>query len=915
MNFSKSIICVSVIFVLFACSDNESAQTYIEQAEKAIIVKQSNTAIISLKNALKVDDKNAYARFLLGRLYLSTGDAENAVKELERASKLNYSVDQVIPLLARAYILTESDSDVLALNKMERSFSQLSPQYLAYKTLASLRTGDNELAQASVDTAQSFSKVDNYSMLASAYLEFSKQNIQQARTLVERILIANPGNVDALMLQGQIATVEQDYTLAVNSFQKYQEIQPNSGKVQLFIADALLKNGQFKAAEEIADTILARVPTQPFLQYIKATVRFEDKDYVAASRFAVQSLNSGFNSFSLKLVAGASAFYLKNYEQSVNYLTDLMPYVSDEHPAKRMLAVSQLQLGFIDDISETLSGYDVKNKVNAQFLATMSYELLEVGALEEAKEIANYASGSADLTGEEAARAGVLKLMMNDPSGIEKLELALQMNPELVSAELTLAFASIESGDLSRATVIADKWLKEYPDKSGGHNLKSAIYFKKEDYTNGQVALEKSLALEPNNVYALTQMVKLANYQKDIEKAELLTEQAVKVYPDNIQILSQYFDFHKNDKGLTVLAKAQQNNKDDIKYGILLAEALIYLKEFKQASSLLDGYSVDVKTPKRYWQLMLVISKQDPDGKDTYSILDKWQKTNPYHIESAFLLANYWVNKKSPDRALRSLQKADVKHPNNLMLHLVKMQILLDNNRVDDAKVLFEEFDKFNINENLLAGISGRILLLERNFSAAIPKLEQQYLAAPNSINATLLSFALQGNNQKLEAIELLEKFSVKEAVQNKINPRVSFSLANMYLAEHQDKAVIEYEKLIRVQPENIVALNNLSWLYMDQGELVQALKYSKKAYELNSEIPNVVDTYAQALLKSDKKSEALVKAKEAYKLSNGEDIDIALNFAETLLENNNNKEAQKILNEITVITATQKEKKQRLLE
>ena len=136
-----------------------------------------------------------------------------------------------------------------------------------------------------------------------------------------------------------------------------------------------------------------------------------------------------------------------------------------------------------------------------------------------------------------------------------------------------------------------------------------------------------------------------------------------------------------------------------------------------------------------------------------------------------------------------------------------------------------------------------------------------------------------------------------------------------MYLAEHQDKAVIEYEKLITVQPENIVALNNLSWLYMDQGELVQALKYSKKAYELNSEIPNVVDTYAQALLKSDKKSEALVKAKEAYKLSNGEDIDIALNFAETLLENNNNKEAQKILNEITVITATQKEKKQRLLE
>jgi predicted Zn-dependent protease len=50
------------------------------------------------------------------------------------------------------------------------------------------------------------------------------------------------------------------------------------------------------------------------------------------------------------------------------------------------------------------------------------------------------------------------------------------------------------------------------------------------------------------------------------------------------------------------------------------------------------------------------------------------------------------------------------------------------------------------------------------------------------------------------------------------------------------------------------VALNNLSWLYMEENKYSQALKYSKQAYALNSTIPNVVDTYAQALLKSDKK-------------------------------------------------------------
>ena len=915
MNFSRSIVCASVIFVLSACSDNESVKTYIDKAEQSILQHESNAAVISLKNALKIDDKNAYARFLLGRLYLSNGNAENAIKELERANKLNYSVDKLVPLLARAYTLTESDAEVLLLDQQVTSLSQPNAQYLAYKTLAAIRTGDNELAQATVDAALSFSKTDGYSMLANAYFEFSKQNIQHARTLVERVLAANSNNVDALMLQGQIATVEQNYTLAVKSFQHYQELQPNSSKVQLFIADALLKNGQYEEAEKIADSILTQVPTQPFLQYIKATARFEAKDYEAASRFAIQSLNSGFNSFSLKLVAGASAFYLKNYEQSINYLTDLMPYIGSEHPARRMLAVSQLQLGQIDDISETLSDYDSAEPNNAQFLATMSYGLMELGAFEQAKKMANYASSSTEASAEEVARVGVLKLMMNDPSGIDKLELALQKNPELISAELALAFALINSGDIARAKEIADKWLEQYPDKADSYNLQSAIFLKNENMQKAETALEKSLELEPNNVYALTQMVKLAKYQEDTEKAKLLIDKAIQLYPDNIQVLRQYFDLYKNDKGLKVITQAQKNNINDVKYGTLLAEALVYLKEFNQASSVLESYSVDVKTPKRYWQLMLTINAQDPDGKDIYSILDEWQKVNPYHIESTFLLASYWVGKKLPDNALRVLQKGDEKHPNNLMLHLLKMQILLDNRRGVEARSLLTTLNNFAIDENLLAGITGRILLIERNFSAAIPKLRQQYVATPNSNNATFLAFALEGDAKVSEAIELLENFSAKEATANSIHPRVSLGLANLYLSKDKSKAIKEYEKLISVQANNIVALNNLSWLYMQEGKYLKALEYSEQAYLINSEIPNVVDTYAQALLKSGDKVKALSKAQDAYKLSKGLNIDIALNLAETLLGNNKDKEAYALLKDIKVVTVEQKEKKLRLTQ
>ena len=75
------------------------------------------------------------------------------------------------------------------------------------------------------------------------------------------------------------------------------------------------------------------------------------------------------------------------------------------------------------------------------------------------------------------------------------------------------------------------------------------------------------------------------------------------------------------------------------------------------------------------------------------------------------------------------------------------------------------------------------------------------------------------------------------------------------------------------------IFLNNLSWLYMENKQYAEALNHAEKAYSLAAKVPNVVDTYAQVLLKSGQLKEALITAKDAYTLSKAKDIDIALNY------------------------------------
>lgn len=910
MNFLKSIVCASVILALSGCGNNETSQTYIAEAEKLLIEKQNSSAIISLKNAIKLDVSNAKARFLLGRLYLSSGDGFSAEKELDRALQLQYDASKVVPLLARAYMLTESDDDILSLETEAESISPSSKvQYLAYKTIAALR-GDNEaLASKTVALAQSISAVDGYSLLANAYLAFANKNTAHAATLVGRILTATPDNADALMLQGQVAIVEKNHSQAVTSFKKYFTIQPKSSKVQLFIADALLKNGQYSEAEEIADKILAKVPSQPFLQYIKAMARFEVKDYKTASYFSDLAIASGVNTFSLKLAAGASAFYLKNYEKCHLHLKDLIQYLPNDHAARRMLVMSQLQLGLIEDINDTLGNDPLSSQDNAQFLSALSFELFELGAYDKARQLAKHVTDAPNINAEQSARAGILKLMMNDPSGVENLELALQQNPELISAELALAFASIKKGDLTRADEIANKWLKQYSNKAGGYNLKATIAFAQNKLAKGQAALEQSLKLEPNNVYALIEMVKLANHQKELVKAAALTERAILSHPQNLEVLAQYFEFHKNEEGIKVLMRAQQHNKDDIKYGVLLAKGLIQLNQYKRANTVLARYQLNTRTPKLYWQLLLIANSKQKVPQDEVLILEKWRKNNPYHIEATLLLVNYWTAQQSPDRALSILKHSLKEDPNNLMLHLAKMQVLLKSNRPKEARGLLKELSPFKFNENVRAGIEGRILLLERSFSAAIPKLKQQYDAKPSDQSVIFLAYALEGSNQKLAAIELLENYLVKYGQKSK----VSFNLANLYLSTDTSQAITEYEKLIKIEPNNIVVLNNLSWLYMEKKLFAKALEHAKKAYSLANKVSEIVDTYAQVLLKSGDSAQALIKANEAYTLSNEKNVDIALNFVEILLVNKSEEQAKRVLLKINTETKVQKVKYQQL--
>ncbi|MBA6294051.1 PEP-CTERM system TPR-repeat protein PrsT [Colwellia sp. MB3u-70] len=899
MKFNQLVTYLGLAVFISACSENTTSQEHVVKAKFALEKNELSTSEIELKNALKVDGENAEARFLLGQLYLSQGNSLVAVKELERAYSLSYDANKVVPLLARAYFLAESYEDISSLAEDGKYLVIDSKiKYLAFKSMGAILSKKLELAQEITLQIKTLSESNSYTLLANAYVNFAENNNEEALSLVSKALLADPKNIDAFLLKGHISFALNKFDIATENFKQYEKFQPQVGVTKLFIANSLLRDNKYDEAEKYADEILASIREQPLANYVKAVVMFEKKDFTLAKSHAETALNQNYNLPVLKLIAGTSAFNLNNYEVAYHHLKAIVKQVPANHYSRKMLAISQLQLGLIDDINETLIGFNATTSEEVRFLSSLSFQLAELGAVDEAKVLAKQANESAiESSAEQSVRSGILKLMTNDPSGVEDLELAFEANPDFEGAELAIAYAALQTGDYDKALKVTKQWQEKQPDIAGSYNMLASIYIAQQNNELATQALQTSLLKEANNLFALTELAKLNFTEGNKKEAEKFAQRAVEQYPDNAKALRSYYASKPDEQALAKIEQAYQKSSDNIALSLLYIDALINSDDLTQALVISNAMETNVKTSKKLWLQRISIYKKQQNELRFITTIKEWLKANPYHIEPILMVSDYYVKQRQVGKALQYLDKAlSAHHKESLVIKMVKVQLLLDTNKLYEAKKLYQDQQFQSIKAEFKAGLEGRIAFLEKDFTKAVEKLTLFYQAYPSRKNAILLSLSYKGDNQAIQAQKVLQEYLTK----NEQDDRVRMMLADSYLATESDKAILAYEKIIINEPSNVIVLNNLSWLYLDKGALEKAQLHSKKAIELAPENPNVIDTRGMVLLKVGGELAARKALSKAYKISNGQDMSITLNYAEVLIANNLNKEAIALLQQST---------------
>ncbi|NQZ22416.1 MAG: PEP-CTERM system TPR-repeat protein PrsT [Colwellia sp.] len=856
-NSKLAIPILMVALLLSACSENKTAEEYVASAVVALDHGDVQTAVINLKNVLRKDANNPQARLLLGKIYLESGSGVNAEKELLKAYELGNREAAI--LLLRAYKIQNKYDEIIELSTgLSLNESEDWALVEVYKALSFFKLEKEDLANRAINNAIEVSGESAYGKLGAAYLATREQKNNEALTIVDDLLKENPNFIDALILKGQLSFSNKDFESAGIAFRQYLDLQPEDLTMKLMLANAYFKGRSFDKSEILIDEVLQIVPNHAFTNQLKGSIRFQKQDFIKGTLFIEKAIQGGINSISNKVLAGISAFHLKNYEQSYSYLNSVKKDLPKNHLALKLLAIAQLKLGYSSEASNTLDSFSNLTSKDIELYTAASFELLKQGKTTLARNIQNKVANIELSEPMDITRKGFLQLSLGDIDGIGSLEKALSIDESIPEAKMMLAMAYVDNNEPNKAMNLLNDWIMKEPTNVEPYNLMAVISNKINDKSRLESSLTKALELDELNPMSLLYFAEKDMNNDRFTEAEDKLLRLLEDKPNHIQALSSFYllsDKMGNREPAKIKIKdAYERNVSDINYRLLQAKSLMIDSNAQGVITLLAAVNNDEPLPNMYWVSLgdsyLALGELDKG----IEVFTKWSKVSPENSTSWIRASMILEIKKDYTKGLLFINRGLKAIPEDLRLALLQIHFNIQVNDLDESQVLIDKLHPKVQELPSVQGLQGKVWANRKMYDIALPKLLVSYENSPITKNAGLVYIVYNNLNMEEDATLFLQ-----EHIKNHPTDHILRHILADKLSKNDDALAYQhYSAIYEQNNKNHAVLNNMAWLDYKNGHYEKAKNTIEKALELSPNNPNILDTAGIILLALGEKSDAL---------------------------------------------------------
>ena len=649
-------------------------------------------------------------------------------------------------------------------------------------------------------------------------IELVAQNSKLAREHVDAVLEMEPENVEALVLRGVLASQAGDLDALLADVDRALEVDPTDAAALLLKARGLEAQRDLEGAEAAYGRLLESHPTTQHyiaLALFLASAERTD-DALDAYKRAVEVADDEREKLGARVVLANAYVAGGNSEAAEAELAAARQEAPDSDEVLLTLARFYASQGEADRAVEMLELRAERDPTNLDAILALVAFHRGLGHRDEAL-AAVERSLAVDPESEQALLVKAELLMevgSENPQLLEEsreiLAGVLEKNPISVRGLFTQGKLLLLEGHTDEAASKLRRGLDEEPN-SGAHALLGTAYLRMNEPELARSELLRALQLNPSNVAARAQLASLYSRMGERELAIQEAKAALRQRPTSVPLL------------------------------MLLAREFRALGEAEQAREVLAGIDVEKGVEERP-RLRVQLAEQYRklgDVERARELLAEEDAANPDDASIVAQQALLDLADRDPMASLTRLNEAIEKHPDSGLLYELRARVRLGFLR--DGELVYAQ----EAEEDLKAAI-------EHGGDRTDPYM--------------LLAGLYQQTSRTEDAIQTYEQ--ARDAGTANANLRLMLGTLYEQLGRQQD-AVREYEAVLRLDPDQGVALNNLAWLLAqtdpdDAGTLDRALAMAQQAKALLPENPSVADTLGWVMLKKNAPTAAISLFREA---------------------------------------------------